>query len=165
MYLRRLPCMAVSIQDTRQAVCARVVIKFCPFTVLETETGQGRRGSRRGRAGVKGEWDEVRDACSRIYMDVDGCRCGCSRAAPSTSGWDRTDVWICAVHPWNRAYFVPMRACHLRSIIPSADRGRRNEVNVTGPDGKPMFCTDRMGGMISTFDIIIFFIFIIRAGT
>lgn len=51
----------------------------------------------------------------------------------------------CTVHPWNRAYSVPMGACHLRSNISSADRGRRNEVNVTGPDGKVMFCVDMDG--------------------
>lgn len=71
------------------------------------------------------------------------CRCRCSRAAPSASrahlvGIAQTGSGLCAtsVEPDVLRTRWSSHPCHLRSVIPSADRGRQSEANVTGPDGK-----------------------------
>lgn len=148
MYLRRLPCMAVTIRDTRQAGCVRAVIKLCSLTVLESETGHGRRCSRRGCAGKLGEraesqWDEVRDACSKKYMDVDvdvdvdvvEQRRQSLAGIAQASGFVRHTRGTGRIsYPWELV---------ISNLLWIEDGETR--LNVTGPDGKTTFCID-MGG-------------------
>lgn len=137
MYLRRLLCMAVCIRDTRQAVCVRVFIKLCLHSLLSRQRpGKGaavQGGGVRVRWEVKGEWDEVRDACSRGCTDV-GVDVDMNVDVDVVERRRRPLTWLgshrpgldCAVQPWNRTYFVPVGAS-MSSQICHHLRGSRAE--------------------------------------
>lgn len=168
-------------RDTRHAVRVRVFIKLCLHSLLSRRRpGKGaavQGGGVRVRWEVEGEWDEVRDACNRGYMDV-GVDVDVNvdvdvverRRQPLTLTWlgsHRPGLGLRATPVerdvlGTRGSFHP---CHLRSVIPSADRGRHTEANMTGPDGKKTtFYMDRMERMVSRARYYYLFLYFYHMG-